>query len=335
VNWVDINEAAPLPVVVSDGFSFDDVVQGNVGDCYFISQLANMIEVPALLDSVLVTAEVNDEGVFCVRLFVNGAWRHLFLDARMPAMKGVWCEAERDPATGGLTMYRGAPDAAGGRFPAPAGAHSATLSEMWPRLLEKAWARLHGSYPAIDGDAIAPGEGFPVSFFSDSALGGGQLSFADVGAETSWSTLCGAKARGWTVMLGSAKGQRGFLWRTRAVDADGIVGEHAYSLLRTLALRGSDGNELRLLMLRNPHARGEWKGAFSDFDAAAWTPALRAATGHSPEHSGDDGTFWMALPDVLRKFDGATITPLLHLAADGDGGTWHRHVTNLCPRQHQ
>jgi hypothetical protein len=86
VRWLDARDAVPEPVVVSDGFSVADVGQGQIGDCYFIAELANLADVQGALDAVFVTAEPNPEGVFCVRLFVRGAWQHLFFDAVLP-----WC----------------------------------------------------------------------------------------------------------------------------------------------------------------------------------------------------------------------------------------------------
>ena len=61
----------------------------------------------------------------------------------------------------------------------------------------------------------------------------------------------------------------------------GLVTGHAYSLLATTTYEGN-----QLYQIRNPHAGGEWTGAWSD-DSAEMTALAKAALGN---HGGDDGT---------------------------------------------
>jgi hypothetical protein len=53
------------------------------------------------------------------------------------------------------------------------------------------------------------------------------------------------------------------------------------------------------MLIRNPHAVGEWRGAWSDSDAA-WEqhPAIRAAL---QLDSKDDGLFWMSKDDFAQR----------------------------------
>ena len=59
-----------------EGYQASDISQGDVGDCWFIASLAHLTQTPRLLDSALVTGELNDEGVYCVRFWVvsGGGW---------------------------------------------------------------------------------------------------------------------------------------------------------------------------------------------------------------------------------------------------------------------
>jgi len=65
--WVDWARIAPSPVLVAGGFEAADIRQGEVGDCYLLAAATALTHTPAALDAVFVTAEPNDEGVFCVR----------------------------------------------------------------------------------------------------------------------------------------------------------------------------------------------------------------------------------------------------------------------------
>lgn len=59
----------------------------------------------------------------------------------------------------------------------------------------------------------------------------------------------------------------------------------------------------RLVKLRNPWGKGEWKGDWSD-NSNLWTPQLRQqlAVAHN-----NDGIFFMNYEDFLRYFDGVSI----------------------------
>ena len=72
-------------------------------------------------------------------------------------------------------------------------------------------------------------------------------------------------------------------------DKDGLIGQHAYSLL---AAYEADGE--RLVKLRNPHGKGEWKGKWCDGNKA-WSdkPAVADACGVIPSEKKNDGIFFM------------------------------------------
>ena len=63
------------------------------------------------------------------------------------------------------------------------------------------------------------------------------------------------------------------------------------------------GEGVDLVQLRNPHAQGEWRGAWSDEDGAwAAHPAIRSEL---QLQNKDDGLFWMSKEDFGER--GASI----------------------------
>lgn len=54
----------------------------------------------------------------------------------------------------------------------------------------------------------------------------------------------------------------------------GLVGDHAYGLIGAKKVIDKDGNEARLVQLRNPWGKFEWKGAWND-NSDCWTPELK------------------------------------------------------------
>jgi calpain-15 len=121
-----------------------------------------------------------------------------------------------------------------------------------------------------------------------------------------------------------------------AGGGDGLVGGHAYSVLdifqvddsvigeqakvtdfftKTAAekshdddkttmqrkLAGRERTTVRLVRIRNPWGKREWKGDFSA-DSEMWTNALRRKLGGSDTFAKGDGTFFMPFEDMLERF---------------------------------
>jgi hypothetical protein len=61
-------------------------------------------------------------------------------------------------------------------------------------------------------------------------------------------------------LFGCSTGVWGRGWGVRK----GIYEMHAYSVMRAVELDG-DGPTIRLVLLKNPWGKGEWKGAWSRF----------------------------------------------------------------------
>jgi len=76
----------------------------------------------------------------------------------------------------------------------------------------------------------------------------------------------------------------------------GMFPGHCYSLLGAHIVK-KDGQEIRLLEIRNPHGTGEWLGDWSD-EWEGWTEDLRAQLGQVEKK--DDGIFHMSFEHFLE-----------------------------------
>ena len=76
---------------------------------------------------------------------------------------------------------------------------------------------------------------------------------------------------------------------------------HAYAVLNVV--QANDGT--RLLLLKNPWGRQEWKGRYSCYDHSNWTPLLREEFGYTPRsvEAKEDGVFWISWHDILKYFE--------------------------------
>eukprot|EP00698_Gefionella_okellyi_P022063 TRINITY_DN725_c0_g1_i3.p1 TRINITY_DN725_c0_g1~~TRINITY_DN725_c0_g1_i3.p1 ORF type:complete len:1823 (+),score=496.75 TRINITY_DN725_c0_g1_i3:2151-7619(+) len=262
--FVRADEMYTNPTVFVDKAAPEDIEQGMLGDCWFLSAISVLATHEDLLTKVFIDTTHAAKGVFLMQFFKNGEWRKVVIDDYFPAEPGP--------------------------TPTPAFVHSKRFEsrpELWMMLLEKAYAKLHGSYEAIELGSVAHA-------FVDLTGGAGEdinMSTPDVQKDifsgAMWAKLVDYLSKGYLLGAGSPAGS----------DADissyGIVQGHAYAILD---LKEVDG--FNLLKLRNPWGQTEWNGKWSD-GWEGWTRRLKAKVGLV---QGDDGSFWMELSDFAVHF---------------------------------
>lgn len=153
-------------------------------------------------------------------------------------------------------------------------------NETWLPLLEKAYAKAHGDYAAIDGGFVGEGiedltGGVTTEVFATDILDRDRF-WHDELMKVNKEFLFGCG------QMGGVYGQR-----------RGIQERHAYSIMEAIEKDG-----VRLLKLRNPWGNTEWRGPWSD-GSAEWTPEWMEKLDH---RFGDDGIFWISYQDLLRNY---------------------------------
>jgi len=102
----------------------DDVKQGALGDCYYLSAIATIAERPELIQKLFVMRDLQ-KSIFVVKLFFNGSFRTVVVDDYFPFRNGSYRYAH--------------------------GERGDNSRSLWVMLLEKAYAKLHGSFKSIEG----------------------------------------------------------------------------------------------------------------------------------------------------------------------------------------
>ncbi|RXM91369.1 Serine/threonine-protein kinase ULK2 [Acipenser ruthenus] len=148
IQWLRASQLHPAACFMDDGVSKGDIIQGELGDCWFWASVATILHSRRLIEKVIPPANVTAPPAGCAvsvtavprspgqtiseREIYTGLFRFRFWQF------GSWVEVLVDdflPTRNGRLIY----------------ARSAVGNEFWPSLLEKAFAKLHGSYQAIEG----------------------------------------------------------------------------------------------------------------------------------------------------------------------------------------
>ncbi|KAK0720544.1 hypothetical protein B0H67DRAFT_552699 [Lasiosphaeris hirsuta] len=285
-----VGEIFDEPKFYIDGPTANDVRQGRDGDCWLMAALCTLSNKPGLIERICVHHDVN-VGVYGFVFHRDGEWYSEIIDDKLYLTKPDYDEAVSDRINIERILWddRERPDSEEiyrKTYQSNSGAlyfaQCENPNETWLPLLEKAYAKAHGDYAAIEG-------GFTGEGIED--LTGGvtsELFTTDIlDKENFWKNELMQVNK--EFLFGCSTG----LWGRGFGDRKGIVELHAYSVMRAVEMDGE-----RLLLLKNPWGKTEWKGPWSD-GSKEWTPEWLQKLEH---RFGDDGAFWISYKELLRKY---------------------------------
>ncbi|TAQ87822.1 hypothetical protein B7494_g3844 [Chlorociboria aeruginascens] len=266
------------------GPSANDIRQGRDGDCWFMAALCTLGNKPGLIEKVCVARD-ETVGVYGFVFHRDGEWRSEVIDDKLyltkPDYDESWIERnliEDRQRINSEEDYRKIYQTNSGALYF---AQCENPNETWLPLMEKAYAKAHGDYAAIEGGFTGEGledltGGVTTEIFSTDILDK-EYFWKEELMKVNQDFLFGCAAG---IFYG-----RGY--------RKGIYEGHAYSIMKAVEIDGQ-----RLVLLRNPWGEGEWTGPWSD-GSKEWTPEWMQKLEH---RFGDDGAFWMSYDDLLKKY---------------------------------
>mmetsp|Transcript_30050 Transcript_30050/g.70031 ORF Transcript_30050/g.70031 Transcript_30050/m.70031 type:complete len:602 (-) Transcript_30050:98-1903(-) len=282
--------------VFSDDIDPNDIMQGFIGNCWMVSTIATVAAWPQLLRDSFYPKTASPSGCYAVRVAAAVSedpskvrWAWVIVDSLFPI-------TDR-----GQTAC----------------ANSRDHTELWPMLLEKALAKMHGSYDNMRGG----GDGKPLGYAGLlEALTGGPSYYSRIGpGAKDFNTP--EKLRNYLQWM-KMKGQRLLVTSCISDPADndklGLVGNHAYSLLGVYRVPDID---TYLVELRNPWGWHEWKGAWGNSDHTNWMKDNRhkqlarfrdvfdwdkIRDSNGMQGMPKDGQFYMEINDYFKYFGNMT-----------------------------
>ena len=127
-SWMRPCEFIDSPKTFCNGVESGDVIQGVLGDCWWLGASSIVAARDDLLYPLVVLEDLEC-GFYMFKFFKNGVWKYVIIDDRLPVSQRK------------QFLF----------------AHCADRQEIWVPLMEKAYAKLHGCYQHLEGGSIAQG----------------------------------------------------------------------------------------------------------------------------------------------------------------------------------
>ncbi|KAJ7413484.1 Calpain-3 [Willisornis vidua] len=262
--WKRPREICENPRFIIGGANRTDICQGELGNCWFLAAIACLTLNKKLLCRVIPHDQSfiqNYAGIFHFQFWRYGDWVDVVIDDCLPTYNNQ------------LVFTK-----------------SSQRNEFWSALLEKAYAKLHGSYEALKG-------GNTTEAMED--FTGGVTEFYEIkdAPKDIYKIMKHAIDRG-SLMASSIDTIVPMQYETRM--SCGLVKGHAYSVT-AVEETVFKGEKLRLVRLRNPWGQVEWNGPWSD-KSEEWNSVNEAEKIRLQHKVVEDGEFWMSFQDFMRHF---------------------------------
>eukprot|EP00826_Nyctotherus_ovalis_P063940 TRINITY_DN9374_c0_g2_i3.p1 TRINITY_DN9374_c0_g2~~TRINITY_DN9374_c0_g2_i3.p1 ORF type:complete len:688 (-),score=197.77 TRINITY_DN9374_c0_g2_i3:35-2074(-) len=189
--------------IIADKISPNDIVQGTLSDYYFLSALAILAETPSFIIPLFVSTEINEFGIFAVRMYRDGIEKTVIVDNYFP------CTSD------GMPLFSRSRENA-----------------LWVAVLEKAWAKLHLSYSLIDRNTAQ------VDSILETLTGAHCLVMNHDDDEL-WNSLIEGKKKGW-IMSASAANTKA---SKELLEEMKLAGNFAYAILDVMEVDVKDTSE--------------------------------------------------------------------------------------------
>ncbi|KAK2856114.1 hypothetical protein Q5P01_004849 [Channa striata] len=264
--WKRPSEICENPQFIVDGANRTDICQGELGDCWLLAAIACLTLSEKLLYRVIPQDQSfteNYAGIFHFQFWRYGEWIDVVVDDRIPTFKNQ------------LVFTK-----------------SFRKNEFWSALLEKAYAKLHGSYESLKG-------GNTLEAMED--FTGGVTEFFELSDSPKdlYNIMRKALERG-SLMGCSIDVSSASEVETRT--GEGLIRGHAYSII---ALEECDevakDSKIQLIRLRNPWGFVLWKGPWSP-NSKEWSTITIADKENLKKQTIETSEFWMSFDDFKKNF---------------------------------
>ncbi|KAL4494099.1 hypothetical protein ABPG72_016055 [Tetrahymena utriculariae] len=206
------------------------LISGDLGDYYFQGAVSALAERDYSILKLFQTKSVNKAGCYVLNICWKGVWTSVILDDKFPTKGNKQICFTRSSS-----------------------------NELWAMLLEKAWAKLHGSYAKIDGglvrEVLHDFTGAPCRNFFTQGEG-------FVNRQLLWQKIQYAEDKD-LIVLASCMDDLLSAEQEEIKDLFGVDNTHPYTILGTICLKYQN-KDYKFIKLRNTYVKQEWQPLSED-----------------------------------------------------------------------
>ena len=271
VEWKRISDIIAKPVLFEDTISMKYIKFGRVALNYFYSVLSALVNhYPSIFSKIIVTQDYNPNGMHQVKLYIDGEFKTITIDDYFPCIKGT-------------NVYL---------FIRPSN------FQIWPLLIEKAWAKVNGGYLNIIN--LWPGDLFKaLTGFSYDEVIHPQISKEELFNEL-YNTN---KNKGISFSLTADN---------KEVEEKGLFIYHTYIFEDLEKIEIEKDKFTYLIKLRDPENESNWTGDYSS-NSKLWDDNIKSKINKNKLDL-KDGEFWISLEDFHKLF---IRTDICNMLTDG------------------
>ncbi|NWW02369.1 CAN5 protein, partial [Oreocharis arfaki] len=309
VDWKRPKDLCEEPFLLVNGMSSHDFHQGKLGNCWFVAACSCLALRKSLWQQVI--PDYNEQewdpkspgkyaGIFRFRFWRFGEWTEVVVDDLLPTEHGelIYCRSN-------------------------------VRNEFWSALLEKAYAKLAGSYQALDGGCAAEAlVDFTGAVAESINLAEGKYGEVISEQMKLFEDLMKVYQRGGFISCSISSPGR----RSEAETEMGLIVGHAYSVTAIRKLRLGErlvfsfkAEKLFMVRLRNPWGKKEWHGAWSD-SSEEWKKVSDSERKNLGLTVKNDGEFWMTFEDWCKSFTDVDICRTVNTSYFSLHKTWDKEM---------
>ena len=265
----------------------------NRGYVYLMDAINVISTQPGLVFRLFEKRKTCREGVYSLWLNINGSWINVIVDDFIP-------------------IYGDHNEKTQFFFSCP----NPVEKEIWFCLLEKALAKVYGGYHRLfhgfENYVVRDLTGAPHSIYDIPHIGANKpIRQREVDhMNTLWEKIFKCLRKGYILSAvprlptnrEKADAANKQVRHKNYYLSKGLYSGHNYAIVTLKEVTGSNGNQDRILKVRNPWINERWTGDWRR-DCPLWTPELREELVYYDNEDNNDGEFWMSLKDFMGYFE--------------------------------
>ena len=285
IEWKRASEIYSEPHLFEGEINTKNIILGKVGSPYFLSSIASIAQYPGLISKIFITKEYNPKGFYTLVLFLDGEYQIIYVDDYFPCFKGT-----------NIPYFS-----------------KSNNFELWPLILEKAWAKVNGSY----SNSIS---GWPSDIFR--AFTGfccEDLNHNEETEERLWNIIKKAKENN-GIISSCTKNED-------VINEYGLINGYTYSVLEVEEVQDDKNRKVCLLKMRNDLGKSNWCGDWSE-KSVYWNEHIRNQISKEKMEL-NEGEFYICFKDFIKYY---SRTDICHIIYNGFTKTFDFKISDIiCP----